>query len=288
MIVPAAQSNSRPISPLTDNCNSCSNDESKEGKSLYKSITVCTIQRDQHIRFTQMNGVRNTNQINSRIYVMPARKCSRVKSTPQSNSMLSTIGVNSDLLGGESTSLLANSFDEDNDASFLPMLPSPGDATSIFQASPQSEIAKILSPQNMTSPQTLANPSMSSLSPFQPIQHKQMYMTTPSKSTTSQEGDANDCLAIGYLLSISDRNEGGSKNRVPTIIKVNIVYLLYFLYHHHHHSAPSFPIKLALETFIRTIYCCVNEVLSNRQSLALVRVILDQSYCPKFFREEGS
>lgn len=179
---------------------------------------MCTVQQDKNIHFTQMNGVRNTNQVNSRIYVTPARKRNSVKTTPKSgSSMLSSVGAQNDLLGGESTPLLTNSFDEDNDASFLPMLPSPVDSSSLFQASPQCEITKILSPHNLTSPQSMAN-----LSPFQPIQNKQMYMTTPSKSTASQEGDVNDCLAVGYLLSISDKSDDGGKNRVPAIIKVRI------------------------------------------------------------------
>lgn len=214
----------RPLSPLHDNCNSCTNDEKKKGKSLYRSISLCTIQKDKNIQFTYANGVRSTNQVNSRIYVKSGRK-SFVKSS--GSSMLSTMSSAGDLLGDSTTtaSLLVNSFDDENDGGFLPMLPSPVDNSSLFQSSPQCEISKILSSSQDINNAASGSSSMPSLSPFQPIQNKQQnmsYMMTPSKSATgSQEQETCGCLAVGYLLSISEKNDGKTKEHSPEVVKVS-------------------------------------------------------------------
>lgn len=102
-----------------------------------------------------------------------------------------------DLLGSGPASLLNSAFEEDGEANFIPMLPSPA---GLFPNSPQPELSKILSPQN-------PNNSIQSLSPFQPIQNKQQVMTTPVKNNTGQEQYVSDGLCEGYLVSVSSKNQ---------------------------------------------------------------------------------
>jgi len=213
LLVPEGKAG-RPLSP-NENCSSCSNDLTKKGNNLFKSISFCTVKRDNRIGFVKTKKVRNTNVVNCRIYVMPSHKLlsNLHKSVPPLNgmggqSLLSgvNLGGNSqpnDLLGGDPTSLLNTSFDEDNESSFIPMLNSPAD--NLFQNSPQTELSKILSPQSVNSPHNTVN-SMPSLSPFQPIQNKQHFMTTPVKNQLSQDKDVCECLSEGYIVALFSKD----------------------------------------------------------------------------------
>lgn len=219
----------RPMSPLSENCGSCSNNSTKKGGCLFKSISFCTIKKDTRINFIKTRRIQATNVVNCRIYVMPSYK-NVINASPQMNGGMGGTSMfpgmmqpQADLLGSGPASLLNNAFEEDNEANFIPMmLSSPGD--SLFPNSPQPELSKIMSPQN-------PNNSIPSLSPFQPIQSKQQVMTTPVKNNTGQEQYVGDGLCEGYLVSVSSKNQSASKNLPETeerdteIVKVLIYHL---------------------------------------------------------------
>ena len=211
------------MSPLSENCGSCSNNSTKKGGCLFKSISFCTIKKDTRINFIKTRRIQATNVVNCRIYVMPSYK-NVINASPQMNGDMGASsmfpGMQADLLGSGPASLLNNAFEEDNEANFIPMmLSSPGD--SLFPNSPQPELSKIMSPQN-------PNNSIPSLSPFQPIQNKQQVMTTPVKNNTGQEQYVGDGLCEGYLVSVSSKNQSASTNlpetdeRETEIVKVLI------------------------------------------------------------------
>ena len=200
------------MSPLSENCGSCSKNCAKKGGGLFKSISFCTIKKDTRINFIKTRRIQATNVVNCRIYVMPSYK-NVINITPQMNGgmgassmfpgMMGGIQSQSDLLGTDPASLLNNAFEEDNEANFIPMLSSPGDT--LFQSSPQPELSKILSPQN-------PNNSIASLSPFQPIQNKQQVMTTPVKNYSGQEQYLGDGLCEGYLVAVFSKNHSTSSS----------------------------------------------------------------------------
>jgi len=223
VIVPELKTG-RPLSPMSDNCGACSNNVAKKGNNLFKSISFCTIKNETKINFIKTKGLRNTNFINSRIYVTATHKLStNCTKTSAPSSSSASVGLMTGVLGndilGDASSLLNTSFEEDNEGSFLPML-SPAD--NLFQNSPQTELSKILSPQSsMNSPHT--GTSMPSLSPFQPIQNKQQYMTTPVKNASGQDQEVCDCLSEGYMVAVYTEKTLPNHQRRPAIIKVKFI-----------------------------------------------------------------
>ena len=212
---------SRPLSPSNEACTPCSLNEKKKGTCVFKSISLCTISEKCDIDFVSVKSTHHTNSLNSRIYVMPTAKGQFSSNTKIKNNGATT---RSDMLPPDH-GFLGTPFDEepDRDAlqNFLPLL-SPSD-TSMFQTSPQTDMTKMLSsPQNVVSPQSSLNNTMTSLSPFQPIPNKQNYITTsPARSSSvsfMEQGDSCGHLSIGYLLSGSAQDDCSESE--PQILKV--------------------------------------------------------------------
>lgn len=202
--------NSRPMSPPVDVCAPCAANQRRTGQATVKSISLCTINLQSDIKLLPIKRQRNLDTIKSRVFVMPSPNSTRAPSK------------NSNFHGYENSSLMNTSFDDDSDRDtlhgMLPMFPSPSDA-SIFQTSPPSEITKLLSPPYQ------ANAPMPSLSPFQPIPNKQMFMASPTKNVQiSDSSEYKGRLAIGFLLSGTAVEADTESNGTPQVIKVCILF----------------------------------------------------------------
>lgn len=272
----------RPLSPLMEKCIACSNDPTKKGSYLYKSISFCTVRSEPSIDFVRCNGVRNNNAVNSRIYVMPSRKIynnSNNKSMSNNGGygggtgLMTSSSLHQNTDFSDAPSLLNTSFEEDSD-NFIPMLSSPGE--NLFQSSPQTELSKILSPQNNYSPH---NPSsMPSLSPFQPIQNKQL-ITTPVKNTSSRDCDSCECLCEGYLVAMRTLVDVdiGNIRQNPSIVKSELLIhsasgetrLLYNPLDTNNHLDV---LKYILEKFEMLSWLTVDPATGKRQSILPVHI----------------
>lgn len=199
--------NSRPMSPPVDVCAPCAANQRRTGQATVKSISLCTINLQSDIKLLPIKRQRNLDIIKSRVFVMPSPKSHSTRAPSK----------NSNFHGYENSSLMNTSFDDDSDRDtlhgMLPMFPSPSDA-SIFQTSPPSEITKLLSPPYQ------ANAPMPSLSPFQPIPNKQMFMASPTKNVQiSDSSEYKGRLAIGFLLSGTAVEADTESNGTPQVIK---------------------------------------------------------------------
>lgn len=194
-------------------------DEKKKGKCIIKSVSLCTITEKCDINFVSVKNTHHTTSLNSRIYVMPTAKGHFSNTKTKTNGSSSR----SEMLPPDQ-GFLGTPFDEDQERdalqNFLPFSPSD---TSMFQTSPQTDMTKMLSsPQNVVSPQSSLNNTMTSLSPFQPIPNKQNYMTTsPARSASVSFLDQNEScghLSVGYLLSGTAVDS--NRDSEPQILKV--------------------------------------------------------------------
>jgi len=199
----------RPISPLSEACLPCSLDDCRKGKSVIRSISLCTVELNTSFTFYAYALPREINTVYSRIYVAPSPKS-------YSGKKRALRSMSTDLLVPESTNLMTSAFDDD--PHFLPLSPTEH---SIFQTSPNANDKLLTSPQNVVSPPNMMSSSIPRMisSPFQPISNKQNFISpvkTPTPTTDSN--DASTYLCIGYLLSGTTVHQRENHNS-PEVLK---------------------------------------------------------------------